>query len=436
MKRLIVSDLLAWKVRAHRKPLLLQGARQVGKTWVLKEFGKTAFRRAHYVNFENAAAFRSLFQSGLRPAVVLPQLSVLLNERIVPDQDLLIFDEIQNSPEALTSLKYFNEEMPQLAVCCAGSHVGLVVSGAAFPVGQVDFMTLYPLSFQEFLLAVDERAAACLAEAGPDATIPEAIHEHLWNRLKTYYVTGGLPEAVEFHRQESRDPAEALRGVRRIQRNLVQGYQSDFAKHAGKVNAVHINRVFESVPAQIMRAMDGSVARFRFRGVIPDRSKFAQLEGPIDWLVKTGLVLKVPVIEDPAPPLVARVRGNLFKLFLFDVGILGCMLDLPISDLLAQDYGSYKGHFAENYVAQALTAAGRAPLYSWMGRESEIEFLLARDRGVVPVEVKAGVRARSRSLAAYDAKYAPPLRIKLTARNLDRRQPDCHNVPLYLAGSL
>lgn len=436
MKRAIYDLLCAWKLKEKRKPLVLQGARQVGKTWLLKEFGRREFRRTFYVNFENAATFQSLFRSGLRPATVVPQLSLLLNEAIIPGEDILIFDEIQRSADALTSLKYFREEMPELAVCCAGSHIGLAVSDASFPVGQVEFLSLYPLSFEEFLEATDERAAGILSNFGADTVIPESTHEHLWENLKRYYVTGGLPEVVECYRSHGDNLPEALRGARAIQRALLQGYQSDFSKHAGKVNAMHINCVLESVPLQMMRVRDDSVGRFRFKGVVPNKSKFAQLEGPIDWLVKTGLVLKVNLVEKAELPLKAYAINNLFKLYLFDVGLLGCILDLPLDSILSQEYSSYKGYYAENLVAQELTAAGRIPLYAWQGRQSEIEFLLSRDSGIIPVEVKAGVRAHSRSLAAFSAKYAPSIRIKVTARNLDRSIPGYQNIPLYLTGKL
>lgn len=436
MKRLALKQLERWKEQKERKPLLLQGARQVGKTWLLKEFGRTKFRKTFYVNFENTAAFQSLFRGGLRPSMVIPQLSILFNDTVIPDQDLVIFDEVQNSPDALTSIKYFREEAPQLALCCAGSHIGLAVSTGSFPVGQVEFLSLYALSFEEFLGATDERSAGILADFSSNTIIPEAIHLHLWEQLKIYYVTGGLPEAVEYYRTHSDNQQEALQGVRTIQRALLQGYQSDFLKHAGKVNAVHINRVLDAVPTQMLRIVDGSVGRFRFKGVIPDKSKFVQLEGPIDWLVKTGLILKVHVVEKPVPPLRAYAKPNLFKLYLFDVGILGCMLDLPIASVLNQDYGTYKGYYAENFVAQEMSAAGKAPLYSWCGRQSEIEFLLIRENDVVPVEVKAGIRAHARSLSAYVEKYSPPLKIKVTARNPDQSTSDCQNIPLYLAGKL
>jgi hypothetical protein len=436
MNRLIYKQLCEWKNRKLRKPLLLQGARQVGKTWLLKEFGRKEFRKSHYVNFENAYTFSSIFRSGLKPASVIQQLSILLNEDILPDQDLLIFDEIQNSNEALTSLKYFREEMPEQALCCAGSHVGLMVGETSFPVGQVEFLTLFPLTFEEFLMACDERLSVVIAGFAGDVEIPEAIHHYLWDQLKIYYVTGGLPEAVDHYRSNKEALPAALREVRAIQKALLQGYQSDFAKHAGKVNAVHINRVIESVPVQMSRTLDDSVARYRFKGVVPNKNKFSQLEGPIDWLVKSGLVIKTNLVEKPELPLKAFSKDNLFKLYLFDVGMLGCMLDLSFEAILNQDYGSYKGYYAENFVAQEFVASGKSPLYSWCGRESEIEFLLVKGADIIPVEVKSGIRARSKSLSAYAEKYAPRLRIKVTARNLDRRKSDYHNFPLYLAGKV
>jgi len=436
MNRLVYKQLCEWKNRKPRKPLLLQGARQVGKTWLLKEFGRKEFRKYHYINFENSSVFSSIFRSGLKPSSIIPQLSILLNEDIVPGEDLIIFDEIQNSNEALTSLKYFREEMPEQALCCAGSHVGLMVSETSFPVGQVEFLSLSPLAFEEFLIACDERSASVLAGFAGDTAIPEAIHRHLWEQLKIYYVTGGLPEAVDHYRSNKEALPAALREVRAIQKALIQGYQSDFSKHAGKINAVHINRVFESVPVQMSKTLDDSVARYHFKGVIPNRNKFAQLEGPIDWLVKSGLVIKTNLVEKPELPLKAFSKDNIFKLYHFDVGLLGCMLDLPIESILNQDYGSYKGYYAENLVAQEFMAAGKGPLYFWCGRESEIEFLLVKGTGVIPVEVKSGTRARSKSLSTYAGKYAPPLRVKITARNLDRCKPDYQNFPLYLAGKV
>lgn len=436
MKRLMYSKLLEWKGRRERKPLIVRGARQVGKTWILKEFGQSEFRASHYVNFQEKNIFNDLFLNGLSPQKILDQLSVLLDADIDTNSDLLIFDEIQDSEEALTSLKYFREELPQLSLCCAGSYIGLTVSESSFPVGQVDFLDLYPMTFLEYLMAVDERAADFLATMDSEVSITHALHQKLLEYWKTYLFVGGMPEAVNAYCSHADDIHGAINSVRTVQNSLISGYRGDFAKHAGKENAAHINRVFDAIPVRLAQAVDGGVSRFRFKGVVPARSKYSQLSGPIDWLVKAGLSLKVNYVETPELPLKAFAKENFFKLYFLDVGLLGCALDLSASSVLNQDYGSYKGFFAENYVAQELAASGRSALYCWQGRKSEIEFLRVMNDQVVPVEVKAGVCARSRSLAAYVKKYNPALKIKVTARNLDRRSGDYINYPLYMASWL
>lgn len=426
---------MCWRERRRRKPLVLRGARQVGKTWLLKWFGGE-FRRAHYVNFEDARDLAGLFAGGLRPNGILQQLAILRNMDVDPQRDLLVFDEIQQEPEALTSLKYFREELPELAVCTAGSHLGVALGAASFPVGQVDYLDLYPMSFAEFLAAIDPRSATFLQSLGAHDRIPDPVHARLWDHLKHYMIVGGLPEAVQAYCNALPDLVAAFAAARDVQSGLVEGYRSDFAKHAGKQNATHINRVFDTVPQRLARAVDTHVGRFRFKDVIPGYSKFAQLAGPIDWLAKAGLLLRARLVSRPEIPLVAYAADNRFKLYMFDIGLLGAMLDLPFAAVLKQDFGSYKGYIAENLVAQELTAAGKGPLYWWEGRQSEIEFLLREDERIVPVEVKAGCCGRSRSLTAYRAKFAPERAVKLTARSLDQPTPHTLNVPLYLAAAL
>lgn len=433
MKRYKYKELLQWRSRSGRKPLILRGARQVGKTWLLKEFGRNEFRHMHYVNFERRGPVHGLFEGDLSPKALVSALEVVLATDIDPTRDLLVFDEIQERPRALTSLKYFNEEMPELAVCCAGSHIGLLLNDASFPVGQVDLTTLHPLMFGEFLLAHNPRTAKFLEDRQMGETLPEAVHELLWQELKLYYVTGGLPEVIQTFLDRGGEGLAAMRATREIQQRLIQGYQSDFAKHSGKENATHINRVFENIPEQIAGIVDGSVGKYRFKGVIPNRSKFSQFDGPIDWLVRAGLALKVYIVEHPAIPLRGRRKSNIFKLYLSDVGLLGCMLDLPFASIINQDYGSYKGYMAENFVAQEFVASGSSELYSWRGRISEIEFLRVIDEEIVPVEVKSGIRTRARSLSVYTEKYGPPWRVKLSARSLAQRNDNTLNIPLYLA---
>jgi predicted AAA+ superfamily ATPase len=441
MERILYRKLLAWKTSNYRKPLLLQGARQVGKTYLLKEFGRREFKQVHYINFEKRHDLDFLFKETFDTKRVVENISFILDKEIDINADLLIFDEIQECPEALTSLKYFNEDMKELALCCAGSHIGVSLNQKSFPVGQVDFLNLFPMNFEEFLMAINKRKAALLAEFSDETVIPEVIHHQLWKDLKVYYITGGMPEAVKRYLDLKENPYEAFKNVRIVQQGILQGYRSDFAKHAGKENAAHINRVFDNIPVQLSKNIDTSVSRFRFKGIIPNKSKFVHLEGPIDWLFKSGLIIKVFIVNTPALPLKNFKKDNIFKLYLFDTGLLGCMTDLPFDSILNQDYGRYKGFYAENFTAQEFTAAeyggtGNQELFSWAGKNSEIEFLKVIDTTVVPVEVKSGQRTKAKSLLVYKNKYSPQLQIKITANNLQRENTQIHNYPLYLAGKI
>lgn len=436
MERRALHELRRWRGKTHRKPLLVRGARQVGKTWIIKEFGRLDFRKFHYLAFDRRPEAGALFSQGLGVSELLKGLALLFGVDIEPAHDLLILDEIQESPAALSALKQLAEELPQLPVCCAGSHVGLALSESSFPVGKVEMLDMYPMTFEEFLLATNARAAEVLSSFSEETTIPDVVHQILWAETRNYLVTGGMPEAVQRYVELRDRPAEAFRGVREVHRTLVEGYRSDFAKHAGKQNAHHISLIFGNIPQQMSSVVDGSVQRYRFKGVVPGRSKFAQFEGPIEWLVEAGLAYKVFPVTSATIPLSAFSKNNLFKLYLFDVGLLSSMLEIPPQSIVMQDYGSYKGFVAECLVAQELRAAGETSLFSWHGRTSEIEFLVVRDGQVVPVEVKSGARARSHSLVAFCSKYSPSMKIKVTARNLDRRSGAYHNYPLYLAGKL
>jgi uncharacterized protein len=436
MERLLYQKLVQWKHSKYRKPLLLQGARQVGKTYLLKEFGANEFKHIHYINFEKRRDMDFLFKESLEVEKIVENISIILDRDIDITNDLLIFDEIQECPEAITSLKYFNEDMKQLALCCAGSHIGVSLNFKSFPVGQVDFLHLFPMNFEEFLGAVNKRKTVLLKEFSYKTTIPEAIHRKLWEDLLVYYITGGMPEAVKRYIDFQETPYEAFNNVRAVQQGILQGYRGDFAKHAGKVNAAHINRIFDNIPIQLSKNINGSVQRFRFKGVIPDKSKYVQLEGPIDWLLKSGLIIKVSVVNTPTLPLKSFSKENIFKLYLFDTGLLGCMQNLPFDSILNQDYGRDKGYYAENFVAQEFTAAGTRELFSWAGKNSEIEFLRILDNAVVPVEVKSGSRTKAKSLSVFEKKYSPPLQIKISANNLNRENPKNHNYPLYLAGKI
>ncbi len=435
MQRKMMHRLLKWKEEDGRKPLLLKGVRQVGKTHLLKEFGKQYFPQCHYINFEKEPDLAKIFEADLNPSRILTELSFHLDKPIRVGKDLLIFDEIQESPKALTSLKYFQEECPRLHLCGAGSLLGLHLNSGSFPVGKVTFETLGPLAFEEFLLATESRSLSILQSMKADSKIPEIVHKHLWEELKHYFIVGGLPEVVAAYCAKKEDLFEAFAFVRKKQEDLLSSYYADIAKHSGKVNAMHIDRVLFSIPAQMSQIHDGSISRYKFRGVVPGITHYNRLAGAIDWLEATGLAIKVPIVNSGALPFKGYAKENVFKLLLFDVGILGSMVGLSPKILLDADYGSFKGYFAENFVAQELLANGQKNLFSWQEKRAEVEFLLEIAGKVIPIEVKAGDVTKAKSLQTFAEKYDPPYRVIFSGRPLQiglRRK--IQNYPLYLAG--
>jgi len=439
MKRTIYAKLLEWKDAAARSPLILKGTRQVGKSYILQAFGENEFSDCHIFNFEKDKKLSTAFEADLNPERILTELSIYSGKRIVIAKDLVIFDEIQECPGALTSLKYFCEKMPQLALCCAGSLIGVKLSSGSFPVGKVDFLKLYPLNFEEFLMALnDEVSLELYRDSDKVDSFSEIAHQRLWNRLREYYVTGGMPQVVSTYLTYNRDDLfEAMKRARDVQEKLVESYNNDFAKHSGKINSIHIVSVFENVPVQLSANIDGSVKKYRFKGVIPRKKGYAELQGPIAWLEKSGLILKVKVCKRAEIPLESFCRENMFKLFLFDIGLLGCMLDLPVSLIHSQDYGIAKGYLAENFVAQEFAASGVSRLYSWTEGTSEIEFIRVVDDALVPVEVKSGTRTHAKSLRQYILKYSPKMAVKISGKPLCRiRNQVIQNYPLYLAAKI
>jgi len=436
MKRQLYTQLIRWRDSNTRKPLLLKGARQVGKSYLLEMFGKNEFEHTHIFNFEQSPNLTKIFQVDLVPERILRELSLVAGKSINRENDLVIFDEIQECPKALTSLKYFNEEMKELALCCAGSLLGVKLSTESFPVGKVEFLHLYPMTFQEFLMAMGEDLLIeRLVEAKPKNPLPEIAHDMLWQLLKAYFITGGMPQVVGEYVQLSTTPVEARKSVRKLQQALLESYYKDFAKHAGNNNTVHIVAVFENIPRQLSKNMDGSVKRYRFKDVIQKKKSFVELQGPIEWLVEAGLAIKVKVCNRAELPIETFCKENIFKLFVFDVGLLGCMLDLPVEAIVSEDYGITKGYFAENFVAQELIAAGVKNLYSWSERNSEIEFLKICDEKIIPFEVKAGTRTQAKSLQQYIQKYSPEEAIIFSRKNIGRKENSIvRNVPLYMAG--
>ncbi len=431
----MMARLLQWKQEKHRKPLLLKGVRQVGKTHLLKGFGKLHFPQLHYFNFEKQPDLAKIFDPDLVPQRILNELSFHQDRPIHVGKDLVVFDEIQECPQALTSLKYFQEDCPELHLCGAGSLLGLHLSPSSFPVGKVTFETLYPLSFEEFLMALGDKSLPILEKLTSKDTIPEIVHEHLWEQLKRYFIVGGLPEAVATYCENQDHLFEAFSLVRKKQDDLVNSYYADIAKHAGKVNAMHIDRVFRSVPAQLSHVQDGTVARFKFKGVVPGITHYDRLAGAIDWLEATGLVIKVPIVNTGYLPFKGYSKENFFKLLLFDVGILGNMSGISPKTLLDADYGSYKGYFAENFVAQELISAGNPSLFTWQEQQAEIEFLMEIEGKAIPIEVKSGLSTKAKSLKLFAEKYNPPYQAIFSGCPLQARPSEkLRYYPLYLTG--
>jgi uncharacterized protein len=436
MRRLFTEKLIQWKHAKPRKPLLVRGLRQVGKTYSLQEFGKQYFRNLHYVNFERDGRLSEIFVADLNPRRILQELSFILNTTIDVTQDFILFDEIQACPRALNSLKYFQEELPQLALSSAGSLLGVYLSSEPFPVGKVDMLKVYPMSFIEFLLGIgDDRSVDFINQLNNNSKIPEIVHAHLWRQMKLYFIVGGLPEVVHIFRDNRDNLPAAFELVRKKQEELILAYNADMAKHAGKVNSMHLDRVLKAVPSQLARAQDDSAAKFKFKGIVAGINRYSRLAGVIDWLEAAGLIIKSYSVNCGELPFAAYTKENTFKLYLADVGLLGAMSGLSPVTIFNYDYGTYKGYFAENFVAQEFCSSGVGHLYGWQEGHAEVEFLLDINGKAIPIEVKSGRVTRAKSLQIFADKYQPPYRVILSGNNMHIDMAHkFQQYPLYLAG--
>lgn len=434
MQRTALEKLITWQQKKSRKPLILKGARQVGKTHLLQRFGEQHYPAYHYFNFEREPRLASLFEESLDPMRIIEALVFSQKRPIDYEKDLIIFDEIQACPRALTSLKYFCEELPQAQICAAGSLLGIYLGPVSYPVGKVEHLEMHPMSFMEYLMAIkDDLSVDLLHDVHKKKRIASTAHDHLWDQLKTYFIVGGLPEVVDIYRSQQEDKFMAFNAARGKQQDLIDDYFSDIAKHSGKINAMHINRVWRSVPEQLARSQDASAKKFRFKDVIPGVDRFSKMASAIDWLESAGLILKTPIVNTVRLPLKVYAQENTFKLFMFDVGILGALGGLSPETILKYQYGSYKGFFTENFVAQAFSYKKMA-LHSWTEGTAEIEFLREIGEHVIPVEVKSGWVTQAKSLQVFAKKYQPPYQVILSGKplNIDLRS-DTRMIPLYLA---
>lgn len=430
MYRLLIENLKKWKTKKNRKPLILKGARQVGKSWLLLEFGKTCFDDVLYINFENQPEMQDLFAGSIEPRRIIDYMSAIHNKKIMPQETLIIFDEVQEVPRALTSLKYFNEEAPEYAICCAGSLLGVTLhSGTSFPVGKVEFMTLQPLSFYEFLLANDKKGVADFIERNGIQSIPAPMMETLIDCLKQYFIIGGMPKAVECWLEE-RD----FSAVTDIQRDILYAYQNDFSKHAPSSIVPRLNYVWNSIPSQLAKENKKFVY-----GLVREGARAREYEDAILWLKDAGLIRRVGLVKSGLVPLKAYEDLKSFKLYLLDVGLLRCLSELSPASILSEAgiFREFKGSLTEQFVLQELSCVENVQnLFYWnSGAQAEVDFIFDYDGSVIPVEAKAGITVHAKSLTVYRDKYNPDISIKTSLRNLDYHD-GVLNIPLYVLWNL
>ncbi len=431
MHRQKYAELKRWQQDGSRKPLILRGARQVGKTHLLKQFGANEYEHCICLNFEEDPQLASFFQGKLSPERIIENLQIYTGEVIEPESTLLIFDEIQECPEALNSLKYFNEKHNEYHIAAAGSLLGVKLQGQqSFPVGKVNFMDLYPLTFLEFIQAVGEvKLAEYLDNLSECIAIPQAFHEELLRLLRLYYVIGGMPEVVNTYVQH-----QEFDKVREIQKAILAAYNFDFAKHAEPSQVMKINEIWQSIPTQLAKENK----KFIF-SVIRKSARAREYQEAIQWLSHAGLIHQSFRISASKLPIDAYSDKNIFKVFLLDVGLLGAMSDLPMQTVIMGDelFQEFKGALTENFVAQALVARNNhLGLYYWASEgQAEVDFVIQHVQEILPIEVKAGSSNKKKSLSVYMQKYQPQRALRVSTLNLDK-QANIENYPLYLTSRI
>ena len=424
MYRIAIEKLYRWKESRRRKPLIIQGARQVGKTWLMKEFGRAAYRDMVYINFDSNSRMAELFASDLNTDRLIMGIELYAGKKIDPDSTLLIFDEVQEVPRALSSLKYFYENAPQYHIICAGSLLGIALhEGTSFPVGKVDFLELYPLSFREFLMAVTGTQFAKLLDS-QDYKMITSFKQTYIEALKQYYFIGGMPEAVKNFTEE-RDFYE----VREVQKRILAAYEQDFSKHAPLEIVPKIRMVWNSIPSQLAKENK----KFLY-GLVREGGRAKEYETAIMWLCDCGLVYKIERVKGGGIPLKAYVDQKAFKLFVVDVGLLGCMTGLSPKILLdGKDlFKEFKGALTEQYVCQQLKTLENLSIYYYTNDRGscEVDFVVDTGERTVPVEVKAEVNLKAKSLKTYYEKYQPEISIRTSMADY-RPEEWLMNLPLY-----
>lgn len=429
ISREIQSDLKDWKANPGRKPLILQGARQVGKTWILKHFGEQFFENTAYFNFDLQTELKDFFEKTKDPVRIIEFLSIVNGRPIMPEKTLVIFDEIQECNDALNSLKYFNEEHPEYMIVGAGSLLGVALSrGASFPVGNVDFLEMYPLTFREFLSEADPAMHDYLSNLHQIEPIPEIFFSKLTDKLKLYFISGGMPEAVTAL-LENRD----TQLCQRVLQNILNAYSLDFSKHIDNKDVARVNYIWSSLPSQLSKENK----KFLYQAVKPG-ARAREYEDALTWLVNAGLAYKIHRITKPGLPLKAYEDLTAFKIYLSDTAILR---RLSLLDPIAISEGNrlfteFKGSLTENFVLNSILSQFKSMPYYWKsGNEAEVDFIVQYKNTIIPIEVKSDQNIRSRSLSVYREKYNPEISIRFSLRNF-KKEEGLINLPLFMADYL
>ncbi|MDR0873149.1 MAG: ATP-binding protein [Prevotellaceae bacterium] len=428
MYRIKIKSLIDWKLSKSRKPLIVQGARQVGKTWLIKEFGKTEFRQTVYINFENETQLQNIFLQDLNPQRIISTLEAFFQVKIDASNTLIVFDEIQSATKGLTALKYFCEDAPEYFVIASDSLLGMNLHNkVSFPVGKVSFLYLYPMNFYEFLLAMGEKGLAQILEKKQWDMLP-VFKEYFKEKLKYYFFIGGMPEVV-VNFVENRDWQQ----VRIIQNQILNTYENDFSKHAPYEIIPRLNMVWDSIPAQLAKENKKFVY-----GVAKEGARAKDFELAIQWLVSSGILLKTFRISKPSMPLIAYQDMSAFKLFFNDVGLLAAKSRLDAKTLVDGNalFEEYKGALTEQFVMQQLKAAEIDYIGYWTNEKStnEVDFVIQHEGEITPIEVKAAENLQAKSFKFFYEKYKPQTAIRASLSDY-RKETWLTNVPLYIIGN-
>lgn len=422
MKRNAILELVQWKNSPERKPMVLRGARQVGKTWLMKEFGQNYYDNYVYFNFDEEDELKSIFETNKNPHRIIELLSMISDEKIEPEKTLIIFDEIQECPEALNTLKYFKEKANEYHVIAAGSLLGtLLAKPKSYPVGMVNLLDIYPLTFDEFLDAIDSGLYAYYESVQKGQVIEEIFHQRLLDVFNHYLIIGGMPECVSSW-IKYKDPTM----ISKIQRELIEVYENDFSKHNGKVNSGRILMVFRSIVAQLAKPNE----KFMYSAV-REGARARDFEEAIEWLVSAGMLNRVYNVSKMEHPLSAFDKLDQFKLFVFDTGLLKQMAGVDNGAILLKTDYQFKGPLTENYVLQQLKGQFEVEPRYYSDRNGEIDFVVQNKMEIIPIEVKGGEDRSATSFKTYVANYAPEHAYRFSKRGY-RKDGDFTNLPLYL----